>query len=86
MNRLRKSKGQDLWPTAAEMNKERPVVTKMEIDASYGTKMIELWVRHKTKYMGITGVIHGTLTDIWFLAIDGRFIENCPYPIFKVKR
>lgn len=86
MNNIRKQKNQPQWASASEMNQKNPIVAKIEVDDSLPEKMIELWVQHEDSYTGITGVIHGSYTDIWFLFLDGRFVENCPYPIFKVKK
>ncbi len=86
LNKERKRKGLNPLPSAKKLNEGDPTVTKFEIDETFNEKLIELHVKHNTKYTGITGVIQDSFTDIWMLYLDGRFNESCPYPMFKVKK
>jgi hypothetical protein len=74
--------GRDPWPTCEELKQHMPCVKKFE----YDNEGILIWVTNLEKYTGLSSVVDGNDTDLWFLDKFGRHLPNCPYPLFiKVK-
>ena len=86
MNNDRKKRNKMLWPSADELNKKNPVVFKY-LEKDKDSTYIQLWVCHWDIYTGLSGVVNGKRTDIWYLNGNGTCIHTCPYPLFlKVKK
>jgi len=72
------------WPSISELKK----FGLMEvIGKEWEPKKKEwfiLYVSCQNSHTGLSSVIHGPGIDIWCLKRNGRILDNCPYPLFKV--
>lgn len=85
MNNDLASRNQTLWPSAEELNKKNPKVVFTIADKNHSNRtFIEIWIGYKdNNYTGLSGVIAKKLSaDIWFLNVNGTFLDFCPYPLF----
>jgi len=88
INKDRKSRGKDLWPSAEELNIRNPKVVGFDLFKHFGSRKryMQILVGHDNGYTGFSGVIDKQrAADIWFLNADGTFLDSCPYPLF-IKR
>jgi hypothetical protein len=70
--------GRDPWPFCNKLKQHTPRVKKVKYDFDG----MLVWVTNLEKYTGLSGVISGNDTDVWFLNKFGRHLPNCPYPLF----
>lgn len=92
MNNDLKNHNSPLWPSVEELNNKGPRVLLFEIIkglAGWQNVCIKIKVVYDdNKYTGLSGVISSKhCADIWFLNLNGTFLDSCPYPLFlKVKK
>jgi hypothetical protein len=95
MNNDLKNHNKQLWPTTEDLNKKESTVLFYEVikflkDVLFSKDaFVKLEVVHNdNKYTGLSGIISSKYcADIWFLNLNGTFLDYCPYPLFlKVKK